>query len=348
MRFSIGPHAESGDVAEADHNVALAQEPRREPSASGDDRALTSAPAHDRTPLLPTIAGRIDDVSTALATLALRLDTFGAAIATVNALGSDRFTDLAETMRERVASPERRDRGVSTLSGSAALTDIRRSTATNDDAMRKLAGRVEESLSDSQALAEQLRAAAYETALARHRPPTTSTSNSPMRTTSNSPMSSSYYATNSATEASAAPSDDHLELTHELQLLRDEITQVKPAPPSDDHLELSHELQLLRDEITQLKRRLGVRGRAPVSLDAEQIQSIADALQGPSQAMHLNDDALDRIADAVVRRLDSMLEVVPSESAGAPSNPAKLPHPTPSSAGSKRAATGSRAKRGSS
>ncbi|MEY2423416.1 MAG: hypothetical protein QOI95_3483 [Acidimicrobiaceae bacterium] len=97
------------------------------------------------------------------------------------------------------------------------------------------------------------------------------------------------------------------------------------------------ELALLRDEIHQLKRRVGLRARAPVTIDDEQLQAIADQVAARSGGVTLDDHEADRLTEMIVDRLTTMLEVVPDASEAAPANgefvpPAPPPVPAPSSA----------------
>lgn len=72
------------------------------------------------------------------------------------------------------------------------------------------------------------------------------------------------------------------------------------------------ELHAIRDEITQLKRRIAVRAKAP-TIDDEQLSAIASRI-GATVDLRVPDADLDRLADAVTRRLSEAFELVPEDS----------------------------------
>jgi hypothetical protein len=86
---------------------------------------------------------------------------------------------------------------------------------------------------------------------------------------------------------------------------------------------------MVREEVQQVKRRIGVRGRPSVSLEGEQLDAMTDAVRDTLSAAMLDESHFDRIAEAVVKRLEAALEIVPADEE--PPAPRKAPPPTPSS-----------------
>jgi len=86
-----------------------------------------------------------------------------------------------------------------------------------------------------------------------------------------------------------------------------------------DPAAIEAELAGLRDDIVQLKRRLGVRAKATVVLDEEQVELLLDQLVERIGTSVFADDDIERVAHAVVAQLDQFLEVVPDDEPVAPS-----------------------------
>ena len=336
---------------------------------TGEHGAVAEPPldASPRTPLLPALAYRVDAIGETLASLAMRVDTLGAATATLRTVLSDRLVDYAETMAtvgrtQSDAIEEHRHAQERTIA------EVRRSITMRDEALRKVSGRVEELLTDTHAITAQVSdlIAASATIRADLRElhqvtpgdaPTidvtdvvvdlkasmrelTDELNSSMRGLVGE-LDASLRGFTGELNAPALGLTEDLkasmrDLREELNApVRDLIERVAsaeplhPEPSSGLEVEIVDELRLVREEVQQVKRRIGVRGRPSVSLEGEQLDAMTDVVRDTLSAAMLDESHFDRIAEAVVKRLEAALEIVPADEE--PPAAPKAPPRTPSS-----------------
>jgi len=222
---------------------------------------------------LPAITHQVENLTNTISTLSMRLDTVSSAVASLRSTLSERLTDYSESLATVVRSQS------DTVeeyrhNQDRAIADLRRSIVATDEALRKLTGRLEELLAAPRGLSEFVGSDGFDPNLASH-------------------------AVLANLDAAAHALSEQLESAAQV-----------PTQQSND--EIVDELHLLRDEVQALKRRVGLRARAPVSLDDEQLEAIASAV-GSTQGTRLTDTELERIVDSIVKRLEAMIEVVPDE-----------------------------------
>lgn len=292
-----------------------------------DADVVQDAPA---VPLLPALAGRLETIQGALATLALRMDAVAAALGSFRATFGDRVDDYTETVAQfqRTATVEldEQRRGTERL-----VAELRRGVSDNDTALRRLAGRVEDVVVAVGDLARRPEGEQAPEPVG----PTLDEVGEAVADHAVAALRSSFEAlrveldrVRKAVGALGPLGAAVLELGEEFDRLRDEVsTGLAAAGPPDagvvvvavrtelDALgrRLDAGLGAARDEIHLLKRRLAVRAKAPVTLDGDQLDAIADAVLArlptapPAPDVDVDVD-VDAVAGAVAARVIEHLE----------------------------------------
>jgi chromosome segregation ATPase len=337
------------------------------------------SPFPTTTALLPTLARRIDDLGGGLASASMRIDALGAATASLHSALSDRISEFGETVA-KLARSQSDTIDEYRHGNDRSLAEMRRAITNSEAVLRKLSGRADELLRDSEALAELIREMSFVTPPPP--PPPEGNGVAPMLEQISDELRRAIVELgDNFTRVEMAlqqPNNDKLpDVAGELALLRDQLVQLEgpdvvgelaslrdqvaqlggpdvagqlaslrdqleqlggqveqlggQVEQAGGHVEqggpdVASELASLRDEVQQVKRRIGLRARATVSLDDDQLHEMASAVNQRLKPPTLDDDDLSRIAEAIVLRLEASLEVVPGDTPEeAPAEPAPKP-----------------------
>lgn len=310
---------------------------------------VSEAPA---VPLLPALAGRLETIHGALATLAMRIDAVAAAMGTFRSTFGDRVDDYTETVaqlqRAAAADLDEQRRNTERL-----VAELRRGVSENDAALRRITGKVDGVVAGIGDLARRADAEPevevagptldeVGVAVAEHAAVVLRTSFEAVR----AELDEVREAVGALGPLGAAV----VELGHGFDLLRDELGRAGGRGELDelrasvdalsadggrdlavaelvDGVEavrvelaalggrLDAGLGAARDEVHLLKRRLAVRAKAPVNLDGDQLDAIADAvaarLAPPAPATGVDIDTVaGLVAAQVIEHLERRSETV--------------------------------------
>lgn len=283
------PDAESGDLDDDD----LDGEPA---DASDDDTGVAAPFAYRRgedgdvdlaellpaVPLLPSIAGRVDALDGQLRAISMRLDVLGSAVASLRSAIAERVDAYAEAAASatRQADDALEEHRRSTQRSAA---ELRRGVAQHEDALRRLSARVEELVAEVVSSIEGTGAAPAPAPDLR--PVESAIDELAERLEAGlSRLESATSAGDDVPAMRAAVDDLGLRVGEALAVLGERLaapTPVEPAPAVDV-------------DLAPLQRTLG-------EIHAL-VQVIVDTM--PASAEGSGADLADRVADAVVRRLD--------------------------------------------
>lgn len=160
-------------------------------------------------------------------------------------------------------------------------------------------------------------------------------------------------------EATVEPDEAESEFSRLEHLLTERLDAVELAVNESrgnaSNVDIGIEIARLREEVTQLKRRIGVRGRTSLTLDDDQIGVLAEQIAAAAPmpelpeapaAAPIDDDFIERVTDSLVRRLETMFEVVPDPEPAPSAAKATRSAPAPASSASKSARSAASKPRG--
>lgn len=226
--------------------------------------AVEGDAAPPQTPLLPALASRLEGVRDGVSTLGLRVDALQSTTTSFQSSLSDRLAEYMEAIRQ-IARAQQEMLDDYRHGNERSIAELRRTLATSDDSLRRVAARVDE-------------------------------------------LISGVVSIPAPTQATAPPRDDK----------SGPRTVTVTAAESD----VGDELEAIHEELVQLRRRVGVRARATVTLEDAQVDSLVDRVVQTVGIVQISDADLGRLAEAVVARLEEVLEVVPEEAPPADEEPA--------------------------
>ena len=194
--------------------------------------------------LLPNLARRIDDLGVGLANASMRIDALGVATSSLHSSLSDRLAEYGE-MAAKLARSQADTIDEYRHGNDRSLTEMRRSNSSNEAVLRKLSGRADELLRDSEALADLIR----EVGSVAPAPQTDGADLAPLLAQISEKMDGAVRellkSFNRVEAVVRTPKDNDSNMVGELALLRAEVRKLKRP-------DIEGVLASLRDEVQQL------------------------------------------------------------------------------------------------